>query len=66
MASKQWFMNTRPAAEKLIHHLDESDMQVHPERFVKVFNDWLEKLRPWCISRQIWWGHSLPVWHGKK
>lgn len=63
MLSKQWFMNVKPAAEKIMHHLDEWDVAVYPDRFVKTFSHRLEAIRPWCISRQIRWWHRLPVWH---
>lgn len=53
MASKQRFMATRAAADKVIHRFDEGEVQVHPTRFVKTFRDRLEKMRPRCISRQI-------------
>ncbi|USN54538.1 MAG: class I tRNA ligase family protein [Candidatus Peribacteria bacterium] len=63
MLSQQWFMDVKPAADRIMHHLDEEDVLVHPERFIKTFQSWLEDIRPWCISRQLWWGHRIPVWY---
>ena len=55
MLMKQWFMKTDTAADKLLHWLDEDELTVHPQRFDKTVRHWLENIRPWCISRQIWW-----------
>ncbi len=59
--STQWFMNIDPAAKKIIKHLDNDDVKVHPERFKHTFMQWLEDLRPRCISRQLWRWHRIPV-----
>ncbi len=59
--STQWFMNVAPAAEKIMTSLEQDEVKVHPERFKHTFNQWLEDIRPWCISRQLRWWHRIPV-----
>lgn len=61
--SLQWFYNTDTAAARALRGLDSGEVSVHPERFTKVNRDWLENLRHWCISRQLWWGHRIPAWY---
>jgi valyl-tRNA synthetase len=62
MLSQQWFMDVAPAAERLIREIDEQGVHIHPTRYGKIFTSWLESIRPWCISRQLWWWHRIPVW----
>ncbi len=61
--SLQWFYNTDSAAARALRGLDSGEVSIHPERFTKVNRDWLENLRHWCISRQLWWGHRIPAWY---
>ncbi|PIU56560.1 MAG: valine--tRNA ligase, partial [Chloroflexi bacterium CG07_land_8_20_14_0_80_45_17] len=62
-ASRQWFIRTKPLAETAIKVVKEGDITIVPERFTKVYFDWMENIQDWCISRQLWWGHRIPVWH---
>ncbi|MFZ1599145.1 MAG: valine--tRNA ligase [Anaerolineae bacterium] len=64
LVSKQWFVNTRAMAELSLAAVRSGRIQIVPERFNKVFYHWMENLRPWCISRQLWWGHRIPIWYG--
>jgi valyl-tRNA synthetase len=64
LVSKQWFVNTAPMAELGLAAVRSGRIQIIPERFTKVYHHWLENLRPWCISRQLWWGHRIPAWYG--
>lgn len=61
--SKQWFVKMQPLAEPAIKVVQDGTLQFVPERFAKIYTAWLENIRDWCISRQLWWGHRIPVWY---
>ena len=63
MISTQWFVDIAPLAEKALKVVKEGEIEIIPERFKKVYYNWLENIHDWCISRQLWWGHRIPVWH---
>lgn len=62
--STQWFMRMKPLAELAIAAVREGRVQFVPERWAKVYFDWLTGIRDWCVSRQLWWGHRIPAWYG--
>ncbi len=64
--SKQWFVKMQPLAEKALKAQSAGAIKFYPERWTKVYVNWLENIRDWCISRQIWWGHQIPVWYCEK
>jgi len=61
--SLQWFIRTQPLAEAAIKAVREDRITIIPDRFTKVYFDWMEDIKDWCISRQLWWGHRIPVWY---
>ncbi len=63
MVTEQWFVNMKPLADRALKETQEGRVDFHPQRWTKVYCKWLEEVQDWCISRQIWWGHRLPVWY---
>jgi valyl-tRNA synthetase len=62
LLSTQWFVKTEPLAARCREALENTDPRFVPERWSKVYRDWLTDIRDWCISRQLWWGHRIPAW----
>ena len=63
LVSKQWFVKTKPLAEKAIAAVDEKRIEIIPDNWVKTWNEWMHNIRDWCVSRQLWWGHRIPAWY---
>ena len=61
LVSKQWFVKTKPLAKEAIEAVKKGKIKIIPKRFEKVYFYWLENIRDWCISRQLWWGHKIPL-----
>lgn len=63
--SKQWFVKMEPLAKEVLENqkIEDQKINFYPQRFEKTFNQWLENIEDWCISRQLWWGHRIPAWY---
>ena len=63
MISTQWFVRIEPLAKAALEVVRKGEIKIVPDRFTKVYYNWLENIQDWCISRQLWWGHRIPVWY---
>jgi valyl-tRNA synthetase len=63
LVSLQWFMRMEELARPAIEVVTSGRVRFYPEQWGRVYLDWMENIRPWCISRQLWWGHRIPVWY---
>jgi valyl-tRNA synthetase len=63
MVSTQWFVKIKSMADAGLEAMRRGEIQIIPDRFTKVYFNWLENIQDWCISRQLWWGHRIPVWY---
>ena len=65
MVSDQWFVSMKKLAEPAIQVVKEGKVRFFPDRYTKVYFHWMDNIRDWCISRQLWWGHQIPIWYKK-
>ena len=63
MVSEQWFVKIAPLAEAAEEAVQDGRIQIIPEHFAKIYHNWMENIKDSCISRQLWWGHRIPVWY---
>ncbi len=63
VASDQWFVKMAPLAKEAIRVVEDGEIKFVPDRFSKVYLNWMNNVRDWCISRQLWWGHQIPAWY---
>ncbi len=63
LVSRQWFVKMKELADPAIKVVDEGKVRFVPPRFEKIYRNWMENVKDWCISRQIWWGHRIPAWY---
>ena len=69
LLTKQWFLDSKKLCKKINKSIKKNEICFHPESWMNTFKYWINNIEPWCISRQIWWGHRIPIWYtenGKK
>jgi valyl-tRNA synthetase len=62
--TEQWYLNVQPLADKAIKAVEQGKTKFVPEHWTNVYFNWMKNIQPWCISRQLWWGHQIPIWYG--
>jgi valyl-tRNA synthetase len=62
--TEQWYLNVNPLADKAIEAVEKGRTRIIPDQWRNVYFNWMRNVQPWCISRQLWWGHQIPVWYG--
>jgi valyl-tRNA synthetase len=65
LLSEQWFVSMKELARPVADALRMNRIEYHPNRFAQTSLEWLDNIRDWCISRQLWWGHRIPIWYGQ-
>ncbi len=60
----QWYVDVKPLADRALKAVKDGRTKITPDSWTKTYNDWLENIEPWCVSRQLWWGHQIPAWYG--
>ncbi|PYM18873.1 MAG: valine--tRNA ligase, partial [Candidatus Rokuibacteriota bacterium] len=63
LVSKQWWLKVKPLAERAVKAVRDRRIKLVPRAWTKTYDHWMDNIRPWCISRQLWWGHRIPAWH---
>lgn len=64
LMTDQWFVDAPKLAVEALRVVEEGDMQFVPKSYEKIYFEWMRNIQPWCISRQLWWGHQMPIWYG--
>jgi valyl-tRNA synthetase len=64
--TEQWYLDVRPLAEKAVAAVEDGRTRFVPEQWSNVYYNWMRNIHPWCISRQLWWGHQIPVWYDEE
>ncbi len=64
--TEQWYLNVQPLADKAIAAVESGETKFVPENWTNVFYGWMRNIRPWCVSRQLWWGHQIPIWYAPR
>lgn len=64
MLTDQWFVDAPTLAREAIHAVEQGEMEFVPKSYEKTYFEWMRNIQPWCISRQLWWGHQMPIWYG--
>ena len=64
MLTDQWFVDAPTLAKEAIRAVEDGEMQFVPKSYEKTYFEWMRNIQPWCISRQLWWGHRMPIWYG--
>lgn len=64
MLTDQWFVDAPTLAKEAIRAVEDGEMQFVPKSYEKTYSEWMRNIQPWCISRQLWWGHQMPIWYG--
>ena len=64
LMTEQWYCNVKPLADRAIEAVEQGYTKFVPEQWTNTFYNWMRNIHPWCISRQLWWGHQIPVWYG--